>query len=120
MSKKALKALESIKKEIRATYVDEEGKRQYTSRQDDDERYIIIKQALTPPTAEEVCKALSDYLRPHYIREVKVTFENGEFVFFDRILVQNIGGDIWLNFPIDFPPHLVTLICRFYEGVSDE
>ena len=86
------------------------------------ERYLrsVIVKALKPPTAEEVCEALSEYLKPHYIREVKVTFENNEFVFFDRILVHYVGGHLWFNFPIDFPPHLVTLIGRFYEGVEYE
>ena len=46
MSKAALEALESIKKEINATFVDKEGKRWYSTRKEDDERYIIIKQTL--------------------------------------------------------------------------
>jgi len=79
-----------------------------------------IEQALTPPTEEEVCKALSEYLKPHYTRNVKVTFENNEFVFFERRIVQYVGGNIWFNLPIDFPPHLITMLSRFFEGKVKE
>ena len=109
MSKKELKAFEEIWKD-------------FHFKGHNRERYLrsVIVKALKPPTAEEVCVELSKYLKPHYIREVKVAFENNEFVFFDGILVQYIGGNIWLNFPLDFPPRLITLIGKFYEGVEYE
>ena len=72
----------------------------------------IIKQALTPPTEEEVCRALSEYL--------------GEIVWFDedkniRVSTQWIVkrlGDVGLEFFYVLPLHLITLIGRFYEEVE--
>ena len=72
--------------------------------------YEDLKQALKPPTAEEVCKALSEYL--------------GETLWFDedkniRVSTQWVVkrlGDIGLEFFYVLPPHLITLIGRFYES----
>ena len=86
---------------------------------EDTAEYATIKQALTPPTEEEVCEALSK----HHGGE-NVVYENGNFY---------VVGDSWRevivvsmkdnngNYVIDFcgdtfPPHLVIMIGRFYEG----
>jgi hypothetical protein len=76
-----------------------------------------IKQALTPPTADEVCKALSDY----YGKEVKVDkrYNNTTFVCDGRNIawVDN-NGSVQINQPK--PPHLITLIGRFYAGLEND
>jgi hypothetical protein len=76
-------------------------------------KYLEMEQALTPPTADEVCKALSDY----YGKEVKVDkrYNNTTFVCDGRNIawVDN-NGSVQINQPK--PPHLITLIGRFYEG----
>ena len=64
-----------------------------------------IKKALTPPTADEVCKALSEYLKRN------VYYEDGMF----KVHSDVYGEIVDLN---TLPPHLITLIGRFYEGLE--
>lgn len=78
-----------------------------------DKAFNIVQQALIPPTQEEVCEALSDYL--------------GENVLFDRVIrmfiyypnkfitTSNKGYNIY-SIQMTLPPHLITMIGRFYEG----
>ena len=66
-----------------------------------------LEQALTPPTADEVCKALGE----HYDRKVK--YINKRFRRFYSNCDRNEIID--LQSLIRFP-HLITLIGRFYEG----
>ena len=71
----------------------------------------ILKQALTPPTAEEVCEAL----REHYKHYVCYSEVSNEFMFEDseKITRHGIYG---YQVVVYMPPHLITLIGRFYEG----
>lgn len=73
--------------------------------------YEEIKKYLTPPTADEVCKALSEYLGYNVIYGTHYTFvgEN-EICWFEH-------GRVVFNM-YDLPPHLITLIGRFYEGLE--
>ena len=65
-----------------------------------------ILQALTPPTEEEVCEALSEYFG------LDIMYSGGEFI-------PKIPEDYHLiNITIQIPPHIVTLIGRFYERVG--
>ena len=82
-----------------------------------------VQKAFEPPTAEEVCEALSEHNNGG-----KVFYENGEFYVKGNSWKVNItkcyktNGKLYIAFCTDiFPPHLVTLISRFYEGViTDE
>ena len=76
--------------------------------------FPIIRQALTPPTAEEVCKELSEYFNDKVI-EMETTFYLPNKDFNSRIIVL-MHYDDNLNFKIDLPPRLITLIGRFYEA----
>lgn len=78
---------------------------------------IIIKQALTPPTEQEVCEALGEYL------ERKVTYNASYQSFNDlidgkwmRIATLTRGK---VSITLYLPPHLITLISRFYEKESE-
>jgi hypothetical protein len=79
-----------------------------------------IIEALTPPTADEVCKALSDWIntidfyppRKVYYDDKKVSFEVGKY---EPSICYKDDERIWFNW-FRFPPHLITLIGRFYEG----
>ena len=82
-----------------------------------------IKKALTPPTADEVCEALSEYLQ----RKVNIYSDNTFYYTEQRQIGECdeiICGYGWENehhtiaFEIDLPPNLITLIGRFYEGVE--
>lgn len=74
-----------------------------------------LRMQLTPPTAEEVCKALSKYyhIDVEYDKRFKMfqseetwyaQYENGSIDF---------GGD-------KLPIHIIKIIVRFYEGLENE
>lgn len=73
----------------------------------------MIEQTLTPPTTEEVCEALSEYLGEEvYYKEDR---------FFDdfRTIAIFVGCRALIHIPL--PPRLITMIGRFYEGgMNDE
>ena len=78
------------------------------------EQYDQIKKALTLPTEEEVCKALGEHLGE------KIVYEG-----FDLQNVDRSRGVCQLNLKtkeieiyVELPPHLITMIGRFYEGVK--
>ena len=77
--------------------------------------FKLIQQALTPPTEEEVCEALSEYYG------FEVMYKGGDFFPKERLsnlycVVAMVDGCIDFAYPL--PPHLITLIGRFYEGVK--
>ena len=95
----------------------------------------IIEKALTPPTEEEVCKALSDYLKSrrdgriidkvYYSKEENINHSVLKYLFYythkktkkkKPIVFQNEIG--LLHQKESLPPHLITMIGRFYEGVK--
>lgn len=72
----------------------------------------------TPPTAEEVCQALSEY----YKCEVFYNKIEKEFEIYD-LKNQKTWGKQCRRLYIDDlynKPHLITMIGRFYEGVNNE
>ena len=77
-----------------------------------DQAYEDLKQAITPPSSDEVCKALSEYL------EIDVELVYRSFVGDDDICYQ--GEDNLIIFNYDLPPHLITLIGRFYVGLEHD
>ena len=76
-----------------------------------------IKKALTPPTADEVCEALSEYLKEP-IKYVRTSFVNER----ETAEVCGLFGldnyDL-VDFNTPLPPRLITLIGRFYEGLEE-
>ena len=98
-------------KEIISLVIDEMNKRETIVDQALDE----LEELKRYPTADEVCKALSEYY--HYEVEYSkkdMTFESElswYACFKDGII--DFGGD-------KLPPHLVTLIGRFYEGLENK
>ncbi|MDY0140051.1 MAG: hypothetical protein RBR50_10145 [Candidatus Izemoplasmatales bacterium] len=76
--------------------------------------FPIIRKALTPPTADEVCEALSEYLG------CDVTFKDNVF-WYKTIIYDNEQWvrDISLkDLSNDKRFDLITLIGRFYEGLE--
>ena len=74
---------------------------------------IKLREALATPTAEEVCKALSDefgYEWSFTKGKKRFTSAKGKYVYIDYYTHLVI-------FQIDLPPYLITLIGRFLEGV---
>ena len=75
------------------------------------EECLIILE--TPPTADEVCKALSEYT------DAFVSFCGEEFeVSYEPYQSQSIcyREKDNLHFGIQLPPYLITMIGRFYEA----
>ena len=79
----------------------------------------------TPPTEQEVCEALSEYYdtkvyyeeqeygTSFYLGKVKKDMNGKEYTV-KRTIVCSYEGEIVWN--ASLPPHLITLIGRFYEG----
>ena len=74
-----------------------------------------IKQALTPPTAEEVCEALENYSGR------LTSYKEKHNTFFDDVgyICFSIKKLIYLRRNA-LPPHLITLVGKFYEGVQHD
>lgn len=87
------------------------------------EKAVKLEQALTPPTEQEVCEALGEYLK----RDVKY---DGEYFYYseekryygecDEIICGWSYSPKELSFEKNLPPHLVTMIGKFYEGKVKE
>ena len=92
-------------------------------------RLDAIRKALTPPTEQEVCEALGEYYdtkvyyeeqefgTSFYLGKVKKDM-NGKECTVKRTIVVSYEGEIGWN--ASLPPHLITLIGRFYEGKVKE
>lgn len=82
------------------------------------EAYELLKKALTPPTSDEVCEALSE----HYRQPISYTnngYKNGFHTENQFIIVYRDGKIIFTNreyFAHDYQPSTATLIGRFYEN----
>ena len=82
---------------------------------------IKVIEYLTPPTAEEVCKALQEVYRKDmmdisYNKECN-WFYYAEYSDMDKIVYIDDWGNLSMDKP--YPPHLITLIGRFYEKEND-
>lgn len=70
-----------------------------------------------PPTADELCKALSEQLKlkvSYSAKQFYYKIENTECIMF---VTETYGDGLWsINEYI--PPHLITMIGRFYEGLK--
>ena len=77
----------------------------------------LIRKALTPPTEDDVSKALCEYFQ-----------EYGDFIYGEKekwftrqnrvVIWQTAGNDLHLC--INLPPHLITMIGKFYESLEGE
>ena len=77
----------------------------------------LLRKALTPPTVDELCKALSEQLKQkvsYGAKQFYYTIENTECVMF---VTETYGDGLW-SINEYLPPHLITLIGRFYEGLE--
>jgi len=83
------------------------------------DEFKLIKQALTPPTSEEVCRQLSEYLRRPIIyiersKSFQIKCVNGNY----EIVRLHGNNEISFDTTYCLPPSLITLIGRFYQGVK--
>lgn len=78
--------------------------------------FRIMQKALTPPTADEVCEAFSehdDFDEVYYDDSTKGFYSNDIAICYLGI---NHNKTPIIIFEYDLPPHITTLISRFYEG----
>jgi len=89
--------------------------------EDKEEQALILKQLdvirpyLVSPTADEVCKALSEFVG----REVSYTNKQFHYIIKNTqvlIYVTETYNNKTFSLGVYLPPHLITLIGRFYEG----
>jgi hypothetical protein len=71
-----------------------------------------LEKSLTPPTADEVCKALGEHFHSDSVRYSNITLM---FEMYDQIICKISQFGI-VYFMDGLPPHLITLIGCFYEG----
>lgn len=88
-----------------------------------EDAYRILKDHLTPPTADEVCKALSEYFKGltgvWYDKKTKsfIHLQFGRNEVISRCFEARLN-DKRVTVIVTLPPHLITLIGRFYEGLE--
>lgn len=73
-----------------------------------------LRQALTPPTADEVCEALSEYFIDKYICVDNKFYNYGGNE--PKAVIYKINCSVVIRY--DLPPRIITLIGRFYEGLE--
>lgn len=77
--------------------------------------YKIIEKALTPPTAEEVCKALSEYVGKKVFVDKRYKMTTFIIERENIIATINNGNRLYVS---QLPPHLIELVAKFYKGES--
>ena len=78
---------------------------------------MALNKALTPPTADEVCEAFGKHFRAEIYYDGVGKFYHMRYTRMQfNISYLNEDGNVVFNY--DLPPHLITLIGRFYEGVE--
>ena len=88
--------------------------------------YDMLTKAITPPTADEVCKALSEYLSRGVKKDKDNNFYYSEQKQYYGECDEIICGYGWehehhtIAFEFDLPPHLITLIGRFYQSLEGD
>jgi len=72
-----------------------------------------LRKALTPPTVDEVCKALSEFM------EEEVVYSKPYFMA-DVLVVcgLNYAGNVYFN--EEFPIKAALMVCGFYEAQEGE
>lgn len=104
-----------MSKELEALEIIEDERYALPILRDFDDAVAIVRKALTPPTSDEVCKALSEYFGERignvfYVEKTKI-FRSEAYV--------NLGEYLFDSEYLDkIPPHLITMIGKFYESLD--
>lgn len=75
-----------------------------------------LKSILTPPTADEVCKALSGWFDEKFYYDVNQKEFYTKALNGQHSVVKLKKNEIHFGGWYTMPPHLITLIGRFYEA----
>ena len=86
--------------------------------------YDNLLKALTPPTEEEVCEALSTHFENIRYSQLFVSYVGREFeVSYEPFLSQVIAykkDDGNVSIELELPPKLGKMIFAFYEGIESK
>lgn len=122
--KKELEALDGIKK-VLAKYISEKTgvseEKHFEYLQYDTEIGLVAK-ALTPPTADEVCQEIiSFFKKSSHHKHITTAYYSSVSKKFYAEDYPNLLEMIFDNYYLpQIPPHLITLIGRFYESLEEE
>jgi len=111
---KELEALKNIVNEISNYKLHGLGDENWLGIQDIMQDMIVVEQALTPPTAEQLCEELSKHMN-----EPVWLDERNEIRISTQWLVRKIyydGEYKGLSFLVVLPPRLIKRIAQFYEN----
>ncbi len=121
---KELEALKGIKQAIAEHLHKQTGvsvEKHFEHLQNDTE-ISIVEQALTPPTEDEVIKALSKY----FAKDVRYYAKQFYFIEYEgkawerpRFITETLDDGSW-SVNECLPPHLITMIGKFYESLEGE
>ena len=85
------------------------------------QEYLTLKDLLTPPTQEEVCKAIGGYYQKEVYYEADMfVIQNYKIKRSNKDLMITQMFTSGLKFYIELPPYLITMISRFYEGKDND
>ncbi len=86
------------------------------------EAYKLLEKALTPPTEEEVCKALTEWAEASWLGKARISYNKTDFIITGPLGSAQVCS-LWNNKLILYyrlPPRLVTLIGRFYQSLEEK
>ena len=81
--------------------------------------FPIIRKSLTPPTTDEVCEALSGWFDENFYYDVNQKVFYPMDLKGQHSVVKMKKNEIHFGVWYTMPPHLITLIGRFYEGLEE-
>ena len=93
-----------------------------------DEELNIIRKALTEleelkryPTSDEVCLSIMKHYDSKIVfyNEMAKTFNEVHLTRNEEVVSKYTNGEVGINYNA-LPPHLITLIGLFYEGIGEE
>jgi hypothetical protein len=96
------------------------------SLQDLRDDYLYMQQALQPPTADKVCKELSEFVREDFCDNadiVECSYDKKYKAFIDSkphcdLIAELHNGKVRTKYAL--PPRLIKLIGEFYIGVMND
>jgi len=80
-----------------------------------------LRKALTPPTADEVCLAIMKHYESKIVfyNEMAKTFNEVHLTRNEEVVSNYANGEVGINYNA-LPPHLITMIGKFYESLEGE
>lgn len=118
-----MKELEALNDLLWLSKLSDGGKKGMSALKRADYNAYIIYRALTPPTADEVCKALNTdnhlYPKIFFYDEISKTFKEIHISKNEEIVSYYANGTITINPNYGIPPHIITMIGKFYESLEE-